>query len=348
MSSRWRRWRGYLDELEEVARVCGAQIAEAEHGIAARFERPAWPRNQQNALPKELVRRALDIPFLRELVHAAWEVSPEQAQAPADPSLRRWEDGEEVREVPSDRRGDGAGELPTLERRGPPPARLRAAERALAGRTRSLAVVLERLTNPRNVSAVLRTAEVLGLQEVHIIRAEGRERLLKTITTRCDRFLDLTWYRRSEEATARLRQRGYRILAADYGPGARPLDEVELGDKVAVVLGSEQLGVSPEMRAAADGLFYIPTSGFVSYLNVSAAAAMSLYELDRRMRQASTRDPLGENDRAALRRSWFMQLAGSEPERRRAYLSWVDDPPPPSPAVPLVPSREKAAELPPD
>jgi len=342
MANRWLRWRGYMDELEEVARICGGQVAEAEARIADDYERETWPKTQSDAWPEELVRRALDIPFLRELVEAAWSVGPGELTPPDGPS-RSWRDGEREASEPSARRARQAP-APPAPASGAAPARLRSAERALAHRTRSIAVLLERPVNPRNVSAVIRTAEVFGHQEVHVIQPEGRARLMRTATTSCERYLDLFWYRDEALAVKRLHDRGYRILAADYGPGSRPLDEIPLGDKVAVALGSEQRGVSPELRDAADGLFHIPTAGFISYLNLSVAAALSLYEVDRRMRREGRRAPLAKSDRAELRRAWYSVLAGSDDARLREYLAWVDSPPEPGPLIKDVPSREKKAE----
>ncbi|MGD8377497.1 MAG: RNA methyltransferase [Acidobacteriota bacterium] len=340
MPNRWHRWRGYMDELEEVARICGEQVAEAERSIRQTYERDTWRRPQEEGVEPELVRRALDIPFLGDLIRAAWRVGS-APEAPDRPH-RSWpSDREETARTSAGRGKGGAGDPPPPEEA--PPARLRSAERALAGRTRSVAVVLEQVTNPRNVSAVMRTAEVLGLQEVHVIEPAGRPKLMRSVTKSCEKYLDLFWYRTPGAALDRLRGRGYRVLAADHAAGSVPLDEVPLGEKVAVVLGSEQLGVSAMLREAADGLFYIPTPGFASYLNVSAAASLALYEIDRRMRAAGLRAPLGPEDAAALRRSWYALLAGSDETLRRRYLGWVDRPPEPAPAFRPVASRERAA-----
>lgn len=340
MPNRWHRWRGYMDELEEVARTCGEQLAEAERSIREAYERETWRRPQEEGVEPELVRRALDIPFLGDLVRAAWRVGP--GPEPPDRPHRPWpSDGEETVRPSAGRVGDAAGRPPP--RGEAPPARLRSAERALAGRTRSVAVVMEQVTNPRNVSAVMRTAEVLGLQEVHVIEPAGRPKVMRSVTKSCEKYLDLFWYRTSGRALDRLRGRGYTVLAADHAEGSVPLDEVRLGEKVAVVLGSEQLGVSATLRGEADGLFYIPTPGFASYLNVSAAASLALYEIDRRMRAAGLRAPLDPEDAAALRRSWYALLAGSDEALRRRYLGWVDRPPAPAPDFRPVASRERAA-----
>jgi tRNA C32,U32 (ribose-2'-O)-methylase TrmJ len=174
---------------------------------------------------------------------------------------------------------------------------------------------------------VARSAEFFGLQELHLIVPEGRTPLQVSVARSCDRYLDLHWYRDTATALDRLHQRGYGVLAADYGEEAQPLRDVALAERVALVLGNEQLGVSSEMRSAADGLFFIPGSGMGAYLNLSTAAAIAMYEIDRRMAAAGRRTGLSGKDREALRRTWYERLGAGNPRRVEAYRRWVEHPP---------------------
>jgi tRNA (guanosine-2'-O-)-methyltransferase len=321
-----------MDELEEAMRACGEHLAEVEALLSETYEREEWRGGRRDSVEGEIVRRALDVPFLRELVRAAWTVGPEADLAAPDFEGRAWHEEESGAELRSIERGprleiERGAEPPAGET---PPARLAAAERALAERSRSIVVVLDNLVNPRNASAVARTTEALGLQEIHFIQRQGKLELERTLTTLSHRWLDLFWHREAPPALAALRARGYRILAADFGSEALPVEELALSERVAVVLGSEQQGVSPAARAAADGFFYLPTTGFTSYLNVSVAAGVSLYALDRRMRRAGLRQPLEEQDKTALRRTWYTALARGDTARARRYLTWLDHPPRPA------------------
>jgi tRNA (guanosine-2'-O-)-methyltransferase len=216
-------------------------------------------------------------------------------------------------------------------------------ERALAGRTRSFVVVLENLVDPRNASAVLRTVEGLGGQELHLVHHEGRVLLGRAIDQMARRYVDLHWWRDAPEAISSLKQRGYRVYAADFGAGAATVDDLTLTSRTALIFGSEQRGVEPQTREAADGLFYIPTRGFTAYLNVSVSVAMALAVIDRRLSAEGLREPLDEEQRDRLRRAWYTALAGG-PERAREYLAWAEDPPEPAPRERDLPSREKAWE----
>ncbi len=332
MRKRWGRWRGYMDELEEVMRVSGEHLGEAESLIADAWQRDEWRARQRDTADSEILRRARDIPFFRRLIEIAWRLGPRAEPSAPDFVGRPWRDGESTAELLSRERFAEPSPLsfaePVADER--PPARLRAAERALAERTRSLVVVLDNLVGARNASAVVRTSEALGLQEAHLIQREGKVALERTVTMLAQRWLDLHWYRDVADAVQGLRQRGYRILVGDFSPDADSLEEVPLGDKLALAFGGEQYGVSEELRAAADGFFYLPSAGFTSYLNVSVAAGISLYAIDRRMRESGLRQPLAADDRASLRRAWYVALARGDEGRARRYLAWLDRPPEPA------------------
>ncbi|MCS5635111.1 MAG: RNA methyltransferase [Myxococcota bacterium] len=338
----WGRWRGYMDELEVVMRQAAERLAEAEALIAKAWERPTWHKAQRESVDSELLRRAQDMPFLGRLLAAARGLERGARLEPPDFTGHRWQEGEQKSELSSIQRFDHApapGDPLPRSADDAPPARLQAAERALAERTRSMVVLLDDLVNPRNASAVIRTSEALGLQEVHIVQAEGRVDLERTVTMLAERWLDLYWYRDMESAVEALKGRGYRILVSDYSPAAEPLDRVPLGERVAVAFGSEQRGVSETLRAAADGFFFLPSAGFTSYLNVSVMAGVSLYTLDQRMRAEGLRAAIGEQDRAELRRAWYTALAKGDHRRAREFLGWLENPPKPAAARGAAGSR---------
>jgi tRNA (guanosine-2'-O-)-methyltransferase len=340
------RWRRYLDGLEEAMRLAGRALAEAERDLSASQERSLWRRGALRDAEIEWLRRARDVPFFRELLEAAWRHGPDALREPPDREhLARWRPGETQRDLGSADRF--AAEVPVgcsgAPPSGEPPPRLRRAERALTHRTRSFVVVLERLVDPRNASAVLRTVEALGGQELHLVHEEGRVLMARSIDQLARRYVDLHWWRDSTEAIEALARRGYRVYAADFGPGAVPVDELPLGSRNALIFGSEQRGVDAATREAADGLFYLPTVGFTAYLNVSVSVAMTLAVVDRRLAAEGLRERLDPSDEDRLRRAWYTALAG-DPQRAREYLAWAEQPPEPASLERDVPSREKARE----
>ncbi|MCH7869199.1 MAG: RNA methyltransferase [Myxococcales bacterium] len=333
MRSRWGRWHGYMEELEEAMRVAGQHLQEVEGILASAYERGTWKGAKRDSADLEIVRRALDIPFFRELLEAAHRLeSLHDLETPGFVG-RAWRPDEEGDVQTSVSRGvvrkDIVREIENLEipEGAVAPARIVAAERALQDRTRSLVIVLDHLVNTRNISAIVRSAEALGLQEIHIINRLGKPALERTLTTRAERWVDIFWHNDGTSAIEALRQRGYRILAADFGEDAVEVEAVPLLGPTALVFGSEQRGVSAEVRESADGLFYLPNSGFTAYINVSVATAISIYALDRRMRESKLREPLSEADLGALRPAWYSMLARGDRQKEVEYLAWANRPP---------------------
>ena len=177
-------------------------------------------------------------------------------------------------------------------------------EEVLSRRTRDLILVLEGVHDPHNVAACLRTAEGLGLQEVHVI-APGDYHPHKKVSQGADKWLDIHRHRTAEAAAAALRGRGYRLFAAALTPGACSIDDIDFTRKTAVVLGNEHEGVSDTLKVLCDGAFVIPMRGFTQSFNISVAAAVTVYHATRA--RAAALGPAGDlslEDKDALRTRW--------------------------------------------
>ncbi|RKZ17322.1 hypothetical protein DRQ53_03890 [bacterium] len=337
MSDRWKRWRCYMDEIEDLLRWMASEIDGAERDSAQANELAAWPGAQQRRRPLELARRMGDMPFFGDLLRANAGVDPGSIPPSRDAGLR---------DHPVQAMDYNPLSVPGQAVRPPaigatPPPRLVSAERALAERTRSLVTVLDSMTVPRNASAVIRTAEALGLQEMHFIHADGYLVPQRAVTKRSERWIDLHESRDATATLQGLRDRGYRLLGADFGEDALPVEEVELGPRTAVILGSEQEGVSDVVRAQVDQLFYIPTVGLTAYLNVSVAAAITLATFDRRLREMGCRLPLESEDLRATRVRWYRGLGRGRARREGALLKWLHRPPVPESLRPATKGRPR-------
>jgi tRNA (guanosine-2'-O-)-methyltransferase len=162
----------------------------------------------------------------------------------------------------------------------------------LGQRTRRIAVVLDDVRQSHNVSAVLRSCDAFGIQDVHVLEPVESFDPSTKVALGAERWLTI---RREigDGATGRgiaqLKDRGYRIVATvPPGDGAVPFDELEFDRPIAIVFGNEKEGISEEMTDAADLLTTIPMCGFVESLNISVAAALVVHSLSSRLRQ--TRD----------------------------------------------------------
>ena len=174
------------------------------------------------------------------------------------------------------------------------PERLQRIDEVVQSRTDELVLVLDRIADPHNSSAVLRSADAFGLQTVHVIVGEHGFRASRGVSKGTHRWLNVVRYRTAEACVRRLKEDGYLIYVAAMGAETTPEDLHTTG-RLAVVFGNEHRGVSPEMRSLADGTFAIPMRGFVESLNISVAAAITMQTLARDGRsriQAARQDEL--------------------------------------------------------
>ena len=191
-------------------------------------------------------------------------------------------------------------DLPPSERR---PARMRiVAGRRLAG----LAVVLDGVHDPHNISAVLRSCDAFGVQRIHLIGDPKTLLPNREITRGCEKWLTLRFHSDAAACAEVLRAEGFSLWAAVPDRAARPLGEMDCSGKVALLFGNEKDGVSDALAAAADGAYFIPMAGFSQSLNVSVAAGVSLYVAAGMRRRALGRETdMDEASVEALARLWI-------------------------------------------
>jgi tRNA (guanosine-2'-O-)-methyltransferase len=195
------------------------------------------------------------------------------------------------------------------------PARLARMEAVAAARTRDVVVVLDGLTDPHNTSAVLRSADAFGVQEVHVVVGAEPFRAAHRVARGTHLWLDIVRHRTAEACAQALHARGFTILVATMGGEKRPEDLPAL-ERVAIVFGNEHAGVSPALRSQADGTYAISMVGFVESLNVSVAAAITLHAATR------GRAPLPEEDRTALVARWLLRTVRDGPALVARNLSY--------------------------
>ncbi len=178
------------------------------------------------------------------------------------------------------------------------PRRVARMMEVLQRRMGSVVPVLEAVRRRHNVSAVIRSADALGLHEVHLVT--GSFRPSPGAARGSERWMDLRLNQSSAACIAQLRQRGFRVYAADLDPAAQTPEALPVDTPVALLFGSELAGVSAEARQGADGAVQLPMRGFVESLNVSVAAALILRAVAERRRALVGADLCAEARHAAL------------------------------------------------
>lgn len=150
----------------------------------------------------------------------------------------------------------------------------------VAQRTRHFTLVLEDLKDPHNISAVIRTSEVFGMQDVHVINEVNPYRVGPSVLKGSYKWLDIHCYARRQRCLDDLRAKGYRIAVASTA-ATEYLDEMDLSQPTAFYLGSEAMGNHPETLARADMKFKIRQYGLTESMNVSVCGGVLMATLER-------------------------------------------------------------------
>ena len=155
-----------------------------------------------------------------------------------------------------------------------------------------------------NTSALIRSCEVFGIQEAHLIEGRFGKRLDKNIAMGAQQWVDIYRYKDTSDCIAALRRQGYKIIATSPHKNSCLLQNFKLDGKTALFFGTEKEGLSPEVLNAADGYLKIPMVGFTESLNVSVSVALILQQLSAALRESDLPWPLHEHEILEKRLDW--------------------------------------------
>ena len=153
----------------------------------------------------------------------------------------------------------------------------------LEKRQPGLTVVLENISDPHNISAVMRTCDAVGIQDIYVLNTtiEQHKRWSAKSSSSAAKWLTIHQYTDAAACFAELRKHFDKIYTTHLSSDAVGLYELNLTQKTALVFGNEHSGISNEIIAMADGNFIIPQVGIIKSLNISVACAVTLYEAYR-------------------------------------------------------------------
>ena len=166
------------------------------------------------------------------------------------------------------------------------PQRYHRLRTVLDRRQPDLTVLLEDVQVPRNLAAILRSCDAVGVFEAHAVWPGGRLKISRPASGGNRKWLPVRKHRTLASALERLKDRGLRVLAAHPASQAVGFREVDYTLPTALLLGNEDNGLSEEALAGADSIVTIPMEGMGTSLNVSVAAALILFEAQRQRRSA--------------------------------------------------------------
>jgi tRNA (guanosine-2'-O-)-methyltransferase len=153
----------------------------------------------------------------------------------------------------------------------------------LGKRQNNLTVVLENVFDPHNETAVMRTCDSVGIQDIFIINNRKPPKRAWGFRSggSAKKWLSVHQFTLVEDCFSELRKRYNKILTTHLGAGSIGLYDIDFTEDIAVVFGNERFGVSEEARTLADGNFVIPQVGIIQSLNISVACAVTIYEAYR-------------------------------------------------------------------
>jgi tRNA (guanosine-2'-O-)-methyltransferase len=170
------------------------------------------------------------------------------------------------------------------------PKRFHRLRAVLDRRQPDLTVLLEDVQVPRNLAAILRSCDAVGVFEAHAVWPGGRLKISRPASGGNRKWLPVRKHLTLAAALEHLKDRGLRVLAAHPARGAIPFREIDYTVPTALLLGNEDDGLTDEALAAADAIVTIPMEGMGTSLNVSVAAALLLFEAQRERRAAGLYD----------------------------------------------------------
>lgn len=158
--------------------------------------------------------------------------------------------------------------------------------KVLAERTRHFTVAVEDVYQLHNTSAVLRSCDVFGLQDVHVIEERLGKKMDREIAMGAQKWVDIHRYNDTKSCIARLRKEGYRIVATTPHTDSQYLHEFDVTQKAAFFFGKEREGLSEEVLSEADEFLKIPMVGFTESLNISVSAAITIQHATTQLRNS--------------------------------------------------------------
>jgi tRNA (guanosine-2'-O-)-methyltransferase len=177
-------------------------------------------------------------------------------------------------------------------------------QKVLQNRTNHFTVAMEDVFQLHNTSAVMRSCEVFGVQQLHVVEEKYGKRIDKEIAMGAQKWVDVKRFGSISDCLAELKSKGYKIIATTPHENDCLLDDFDISQRSALFFGTERNGLSEEVLAQADGFLKIPMAGFTESLNISVSASIILQNLMSRLRQSTVDWQLSDEEILEKRLDW--------------------------------------------
>ena len=185
------------------------------------------------------------------------------------------------------------------------PRRIALFNKVIAERTNHFTVATQDVYQLHNTSAVIRSCEVFGIQNIHVIEERKPKRIDREIAMGAQKWVDVNRYSTSKECIKQLRKKGYQIVATTPYGESTALKDFNIEKPSAIFFGTEKEGLSDEILSEADCRLNIPMFGFTESLNISVSAAIILQSITSRLKSSEINWQLSEEDKINLKYEWL-------------------------------------------
>ena len=186
-------------------------------------------------------------------------------------------------------------------------------------RTRHFTVATEDVYQLHNTSAVMRSCDVFGIQDLHIVEEQNSRKIDREIAMGAQKWVDLHRYDSVSNAITELKFEGYQIVATTPHEKNQTLSDFNINKKSCFFFGRETEGLSAEVINNADCFLKIPMVGFTESLNISVSAAIILQDVMSRLRQSNLIWKLSEEEQLEKRMDWCKKTIKSHEEIIERY-----------------------------
>ena len=176
--------------------------------------------------------------------------------------------------------------------------------RVLKNRTKHFTVAMEDVFQLHNTSAVMRSCEVFGIQELNVIEQKFGKSIDKEIAMGAEKWVDINRFSSIQDCVTNLKRKGYQIIATTPHNDSCLLHEFDITKPSALFFGTERDGLSEEVIKQADGFLKIPMVGYTESLNISVSAAIIIQDVTNRLRQSDINWRLTEEEILEKRLDW--------------------------------------------
>ncbi len=199
-------------------------------------------------------------------------------------------------------------------------------KKVLSERTRHFTVAIEDIFQPHNASAVVRTCDIFGIQDMHVIESKYKFYASRLVAKGAQKWIDFSMYNQKNanntlDCIASLKEKGYKIIATTPHNESCLLKDFDITQKSAFFFGVEKEGLSKDVMDNADGFLKIPMVGFTESLNISVAAAIILQNMNEKLKASDVDWQLSSVEKLEKYQDWLEKTIKSIKKIKAKYYS---------------------------